>query len=99
MRARVEFTCDYMSKSGDDQKGRVIVTPQDGSGGRLHGIWGCDGGMGTGTELDENTTICWTDEQAEKIVDCTDICQGIGTFDCDIECDGWPEVENVEWVE
>ncbi len=99
MKARVEYTIDYCSENGDDQRGRVIVHPQ--SGGRVQGTWLCEGGMGSGTELDENTTTCWDDEQAEFIVDGPEICQGIGIFDCDIEFDqyGHPIVENVVFVE
>ena len=85
MKARVEFTLDWQSRNGDDQKGRVIIHPQDGSNGRVHGSWSCKGGMGQGTDLDENTTTCWTDEQAELIIDRADICREIGTYDCDIE--------------
>ena len=101
MRARVEYTCDYMSKNGDDQHGRIIITPQDGSGGRLHATWRCEGGKGKGADLDENTTTCWDDEEADLILDSNDICQGIGTFDCDIGEDdnGWPTVTNVQWIE
>jgi hypothetical protein len=99
MRAKVEYTCDYQSEDGNDQRGQTTVYPEDGSGGRVHATWSCTGGMGDGAELVENTTA-WSDEEAEELVNSTDICQGVGTFLCDIGTDkhGWSTVENVEWV-
>lgn len=99
MRARVEYACDFMSENMNDQHGHIIVTPQDGSGGHLHGTWLCKGGKGKGAVLDENTTL-WDNDEAELILDSADLCQGIGTYDCDIDWDenGYPAVANVVWI-
>ena len=97
MRAKVNYTCDWFSKSGDDQTGRILIDPD--SGGRVSATWECRGGKGRGAVLLENTSQ-WTDEFCEAVLDTADLCQGIGEFIVEIE-EGeyeWPDIELVEYI-
>lgn len=96
MQVKVEYTQDYCSRSGDDQNGRVIVTTPTG---RIHARWECEGGMGSGATVDENTTTEYTDDEADDIVNCTDICQGVGDYEGDLHTDeyGWWTLTDVQW--
>lgn len=97
MRIRVEYTCDWSDDDGDSL-GRIIVHHPD--GGMIVATWECRGGMGGGAEVKSNTTA-WDDVAADDLVNSTDLCQGIGTFEADLGKDehGWPKLSNVEWLE
>lgn len=97
MRATIEYVCDWCSESGDDQNGHIKITTPTGV---IEGTWDCRGGMGGGTELVSNTTEEYTDEEAERLLDSSDLCQGNGVYDADIVTDeyGWYTLENVSDV-
>ena len=97
MRAKVNYTCDWASKNGDDQIGQIIIEPE--SGGRVSASWECRGGKGRGAELLENTSQ-WSDEYCEIVLDTADLCQGNGEFVVEITEGeyGWPDIQLVEWI-
>ena len=93
MQLTIEYTCDYCN--GDDQSGRIIVgTPS----GRISATWSCEGGMGEGAEVVENTSSL-TDSEADDLVNCSDICQGIGKYTAILTKDehGWCRLTDVVW--
>lgn len=97
MRVIVEYVCDWNSENGDDQTGHIAVTTPTG---RIEGTWSCTGGMGDGAVLVSNTTEEYTDDEAYSILNATDLCQGNGTCDGDLQPGGvdWT-LTNVVWRE
>ena len=98
VRVRIEYTCDRITKNGDNQRGRIIVTTPTGV---IKAKWSCTGGRGDGSEVVSNTTTEFDDDLADELVNNPEICQGIGVYDADVvEGDyGWLDVENVTWVD
>ena len=98
MRVTINYTCDWVSENGDDSHGPVTITTPTG---KIEGRWSCTGGMGDGTTPISNTAKEFDSLKAEKILDCSDLCQGIGAYDADLNEDefGWAILENVVWHE
>ena len=92
--ATITYTCDNEDADGN-QDGRITIKTE-------HGIaeakWVYDGGMGGDTELLSNTTE-YSDEYIGELCESADICQGVGTFEADLELDeyGRLELANVVW--
>lgn len=95
--ATVEYVCDWNSENGDDQRGHIKVTTATGT---IEATWSATGGRGDGAELVTNTTKEFTNEQAEILIDTTDLCQGNGSYTADLveDSNGWYDVENVNWI-
>lgn len=91
--ATISYLVDYHNEETDDQGGRIkVVTPT----GEIHGTWQ----IGS-VDLQSNTTREFTDEEAWKLLDSTDLCQGDGTYTATITTDeyGWYVLDDVVWAE
>jgi len=96
MKARVENVITAHDTNHDNQDGRYTIRPE--SGGVIVAVWRSRGGKGRGCELLENTTS-WSDEFVDRLLDNSDLCQGIGEYVVDIDISElWPDVELVEWI-
>lgn len=94
--AKVDYLCDWSSKNRDDQRGHIKVTTATGE---IYATWSCTGGMGDGAELVSNTTEEFTDEEADELVNATELCQGNGSYTAHITQDkyGWYTPVDVVW--
>lgn len=92
----VTYTCDWESKNRNDQRGHITIRTATGT---IEATWSSTGGMGDGCDLISNTTQEFDEETAEALLDSNDLCQGLGTYEGDVDADeyGWLTLENVVW--
>lgn len=95
-RIKVEYICDWTSRSGDDQTGHITITTPTGV---IEATWECRGGMGGGADLVSNSTKEFTDEEAQELIDTSALSQGDGTYEADLFRNeyGWFDVKNIVW--
>lgn len=93
MKITVTYLCNH--SKGSNQRGTIKVeTPT----GIIDGTWRVSGGRGSGSELVANTSE-FTDEVAHEILNASGLCQGYGTFTCELTFDqyGWADITDVQW--
>jgi len=96
MKATVENIVDWTSENGDDQIGHTKVTTPTGY---IFATWKCEGGMGGGVDVLENTTDEFDDDEAWQLLDSPSIYWGHGVYAGEIERDrGHFDLVNVDWV-